>query len=214
MDDIQLCKDIMSLKQELRQIVVVPGTVQTQRHIHLPRSVKIEKNSCEHIRISLRIDRRNAESFRCSPEYHILSRCHGDLYIGSVIILNYAALITSLREVGEIVNTRRHTCIIALNLIWGEGSTMNFSKHSFLFCSCVAICLWGKNSILVPHSCFEMHLKCSKNVAHTQISAFIQVTWQQWVYLACVRAYEQEGLVSCSRIHGNNTRGPVDHSFF
>ena len=26
MDDIQLCKDIMSLKQELRQIVTVPGT--------------------------------------------------------------------------------------------------------------------------------------------------------------------------------------------
>lgn len=29
MDDIQLCKDIMSLKQELRQIVAVPGTDQT-----------------------------------------------------------------------------------------------------------------------------------------------------------------------------------------
>lgn len=27
MDDIQLCKDIMSLKQELRQIVSVPGTL-------------------------------------------------------------------------------------------------------------------------------------------------------------------------------------------
>lgn len=29
MDDIQLCRDIMSLKQELRQIVAVPGKVQT-----------------------------------------------------------------------------------------------------------------------------------------------------------------------------------------
>lgn len=34
MDDIQLCKDIMSLKQELRQIVAVPGTVQTHVYTH------------------------------------------------------------------------------------------------------------------------------------------------------------------------------------
>ncbi|XP_031165462.2 bMERB domain-containing protein 1 [Sander lucioperca] len=39
MDDIQLCKDIMSLKQELRQIVTVPGTnthTHTHTHTHIP----------------------------------------------------------------------------------------------------------------------------------------------------------------------------------
>lgn len=35
MDDIQLCKDIMSLKQELRQIVSVPGTVHSHYIIHM-----------------------------------------------------------------------------------------------------------------------------------------------------------------------------------
>ncbi|KAJ0050408.1 hypothetical protein NL108_003640, partial [Boleophthalmus pectinirostris] len=32
MDDIQLCKDIMSLKQELRQIVAVPEKEKTKKH--------------------------------------------------------------------------------------------------------------------------------------------------------------------------------------
>uniref|UniRef100_A0A3P8VZL8 BMERB domain containing 1 n=1 Tax=Cynoglossus semilaevis TaxID=244447 RepID=A0A3P8VZL8_CYNSE len=32
MDDIQLCKDIMSLKQELRQIVAVPDKEKTKKH--------------------------------------------------------------------------------------------------------------------------------------------------------------------------------------
>ncbi|TNN57987.1 putative protein C16orf45 [Liparis tanakae] len=32
MDDIQLCKDIMSLKQELRQIVTVPEKEKTKKH--------------------------------------------------------------------------------------------------------------------------------------------------------------------------------------
>lgn len=36
MDDIQLCKDIMSLKQELRQIVAVPGTDQTPAFCYPP----------------------------------------------------------------------------------------------------------------------------------------------------------------------------------
>ena len=39
MDDIQLCKDIVSLKQELRQIVAVPGTTQT----HPRLLIKIEE---------------------------------------------------------------------------------------------------------------------------------------------------------------------------
>jgi len=34
MDDIQLCKDIMKLKQELRKIVAVPGDTHTHTYTH------------------------------------------------------------------------------------------------------------------------------------------------------------------------------------
>lgn len=84
MDDIQLCKDIMSLKQELRQIVAVPGKVQTLRRTKLLTSAKTEggkkKSAAERksVNTTLEIDCRNVKSV---PQFHNPppSRRHGDL---------------------------------------------------------------------------------------------------------------------------------------
>ncbi|MEQ2164228.1 hypothetical protein GOODEAATRI_004440 [Goodea atripinnis] len=58
MDDIQLCKDIMSLKQELRQIVSVPGTVYTHTyfavHIYKDGSI-LDKLRTDHLHAKLSI---------------------------------------------------------------------------------------------------------------------------------------------------------------
>lgn len=77
MDDIQLCKDIMSLKQELRQIVAVPGTAQTHRHIELLNSVKLEKSSSERVR-TVNAERAAAAARSSAVSHNLVSR-QGDL---------------------------------------------------------------------------------------------------------------------------------------
>lgn len=76
MDDIQLCKDIMSLKQELRQIVAVPGTAQSHRHTKLLNSVKIKRSSSERVRA---VHSERTAAARSSPESHNLVSRQGDL---------------------------------------------------------------------------------------------------------------------------------------
>ena len=108
MDDIQLCKDIMSLKQELRQIVTAPGTLQTYIYI-FPAAAYQKINLSESIFTDSKIEFLAFSASVCSlPASHNLSRRHG-WFIGRVMELNYGGLIVSLRDELETRGRDYHT---------------------------------------------------------------------------------------------------------